>query len=143
MQRRSRLPSGTSVLPTETSPRKSRSASGTYDSRRLFMQCENLFAAIPPKLAAELFTTLHRAEGLRIERIVSEGHRSPERFWYDQNEHEWVVVLKGQAAIQFDDQPQPVELVPGSYLSIPAHRKHRVAWTSPTEQTVWLAVYSS
>ena len=30
------------------------------------------------------------ALGLRIERIVSEGHVSPEGFWYDQDEPEWV-----------------------------------------------------
>jgi cupin 2 domain-containing protein len=29
---------------------------------------------------------------IRIERIVSEGHASPEGFWYDQSEHEWVLV---------------------------------------------------
>ena len=107
------------------------------------MKCENLLAGIPPKLPEELFTTLHRAEGLRIERIVSEGHRSPDGFWYDQDEHEWVVVLEGKAAIQFEDDPEPVELVRGSYLNIPAHRKHRVAWTSPAEKTVWLAIFSS
>ncbi len=106
------------------------------------MKCENLFSGIPPKLPEELFTTLHRAESLRIERIVSEGHRSPEGFWYDQDEHEWVVVLEGKAAIQFEGEPEPVELVRGSYLNIPAHRKHRVAWTSPTEKTIWLAIHS-
>ena len=107
------------------------------------MTCDNLFTDIPAKLSEELFTTLHRAEGLRIERIVSEGHRSPDGFWYDQDEDEWVVVLKGKTAIQFEGESKPIELVPGSYLNIPAHRKHRVAWTSPTEKTIWLAIHSS
>ncbi len=107
------------------------------------MNCENLFTDIPSKLSEELFTTLHSAEGLRIERIVSEGHRSPDGFWYDQDDDEWVVVLKGKAAIQFEKDPKPLELVPGSYVNIPAHRKHRVAWTSPTEKTVWLAIHST
>ena len=45
------------------------------------MTCENLFDGIPPRLSEELFTTLCRARGLRIERIVSNGQRSPEGFW--------------------------------------------------------------
>jgi cupin 2 domain-containing protein len=105
------------------------------------MTCENLFAGIPPQLSEELCTTLCRAQGIRIERIVSEGQRSPEGFWYDQEEHEWVVVLEGSAAVEFEGESEPVELRRGSYLNIPAHRKHRVTWTSPTEKTVWLAIH--
>ena len=33
----------------------------------------------------------------KIERIVSRGHASPEDFWYDQEENEWVMVVKGTA----------------------------------------------
>ena len=105
------------------------------------MTCENLFAATASPLAEELCTTLCRAKGVRIERIVSEGHRSPDGFWYDQDEHEWVVVLEGRAAVEFEGEPQPVVLQPGSYLNIPAHKRHRVAWTSPAERTVWLAIH--
>ena len=104
------------------------------------MTCENLLTEIPPKLSEELVTVLCRAKGLRIERIVSEGQQSPEGFWYDQNRHEWVVVLEGRAALEFEGEPDPVELERGSYLNIPAHKRHRVAWTSPTEKTVWLVV---
>jgi cupin 2 domain-containing protein len=105
------------------------------------MTCENLFADIPSHVSDELFTTLCRAGGLRIERIVSEGQASPDGFWYDQAEHEWVVVLEGSAAVEFEGEPEPVELQRGSYLNIPAHRRHRVAWTSPAEKTVWLAIH--
>ncbi len=105
------------------------------------MNTENLFDGIPPHLPEELCSVIQRAENVRIERIVSEGHRSPEGFWYDQNEHEWVVVLEGKAALEFEGQTAPVELGRGSYLNIPAHRRHRVAWTSPAEKTVWLAVF--
>jgi cupin 2 domain-containing protein len=105
------------------------------------MTSENLFTGIPPQLPEELVTVLCRAKGLRIERIVSEGQRSPEGFWYDQTRHEWVVVLEGRAAIEFEGEPEPVKLERGSYLSIPAHKRHRVAWTSPAEKTVWLAIH--
>jgi cupin 2 domain-containing protein len=105
------------------------------------MKPENLFGDVPDRLPDELFTTLHQVKNLRIERIVSRGHASLPGFWYDQDEHEWVIVLTGSAVIEFEDQPEPVELKPGSYLNIPAHVRHRVAATSPTENTVWLAVH--
>jgi cupin 2 domain-containing protein len=101
----------------------------------------NLFEGIPAELAEELFTTIHQAHGLRIERIVSQGQASPPGFWYDQDENEWVVVLQGSAAVQFEGKPEPVKLCRGSFLNIPAHTLHRVVWTDPNQQTVWLAVH--
>ena len=105
------------------------------------MKADNLFSNIADHLPDESFTTLHQAKGLRIERIVSQGHASSPGFWYDQDEHEWVVLLSGSAVIEFAGEPEPVELKPGSYLNIPAHARHRVASTSPTEKTVWLAIH--
>jgi cupin 2 domain-containing protein len=104
------------------------------------MRRENLFVGIPQQLAEELVTVLCRDKGIRIERIVSTGQRSPEDSWYDQRRHEWVVVLEGRAAIEFEGEPELVELERGCYLHIPAHTRHRVAWTSTTERTVWLVV---
>ena len=43
----------------------------------------NLFADLPAHLPAELATTLLEADDVRVERIVSHGHASPEGFWYD------------------------------------------------------------
>jgi cupin 2 domain-containing protein len=107
------------------------------------MKPENLFDGIASELTEELLTTLHRVNGLRIERIVSHGHASPPGFWYDQDEHEWVIVLQGAAAIQFEDESEAVRLQPGTYLNIPAHARHRVLSTSPTEKTIWLAIHYS
>lgn len=76
---------------------------------------------------------------MRVERIVSRGHTSPDDFWYDQDEHEWVLVLSGRAVLRFEDGD--VALGPGEHVDIPAHVKHRVQWTSPGEDTVWLAVF--
>ena len=101
----------------------------------------NLFHDIPDQLPEELLTTLFSAENVRIERIVSHGHSSPEGFWYDQDEAEWVIVLKGAAQFRFEDEAQPTELRVGDFLHIPAHRQHRVEWTTPDEPTVWLAVF--
>ena len=99
----------------------------------------NLFADIPDDLPEELLQTILSTPGVHIERIISLGHHSPEGFWYDQDEHEWVVVLQGAARLRFEDGE--IELRPGDFVNIPAHRKHRVAWTSPDEPTIWLAVH--
>ncbi len=99
----------------------------------------NLFTDLPDNLPDELLTTLLKAANIRIERIVSHGHVSPEEFWYDQDEHEWVIVLKGSARLQFEDRIVPLK--PGDFANIPAHRKHRVEWTTPDEPTIWLAVF--
>jgi cupin 2 domain-containing protein len=99
----------------------------------------NLLSNLPQNLTEELTTVLQEAHGVRIERIVSTGHKSPEGFWYDQPEHEWVMVLQGAARLQFEDRV--VEMKVGDWISIRAHQKHRVDWTSPDEPTVWLAVF--
>jgi cupin 2 domain-containing protein len=101
----------------------------------------NIFAHIPSALPEELIEPLINAKGIRIERIVSCGHASPTDFWYDQDQHEWIVLMAGSATVLFEDREQPVELDPGDFIHIPAHRKHRVEWTTPDEPTVWLAVH--
>ena len=78
---------------------------------------------------------------LRIERIVSRGHASPEGFWYDQPSAEWVLLLQGSARLRFEDEPQPRELKPGDWVEIAPHRRHRVEATSVDQATLWLAVY--
>lgn len=100
----------------------------------------NILAGIPGAVPDELFETLAAAANVRIERIVSRGHASPEGFWYDQEQAEFVIVLAGAARLRFEDEVGPVELRPGDYLTIAAHRHHRVEWTTPDEATVWLAV---
>jgi cupin 2 domain-containing protein len=103
-------------------------------------QLSNLFRAIPSELPQELFTPLVHADKLKIERIVSQGHSSPAGFWYDQAQSEWLLLLTGEAKIQFQNQPE-VHLKPGDTLNIPAHQKHRVSWTTLEKQTIWLAVH--
>jgi cupin 2 domain-containing protein len=99
----------------------------------------NLFSDLPSDIPDELIGTLLRAETIRIVRIVSCGQASPPAFWYDQPENEWVVVLRGAARLRFEDDV--IELEPGDYVNIPAHKRHRVDWTTPDEPTVWLAVF--
>lgn len=102
----------------------------------------NLFSVMPSSAAEEQFSELLTMPGLKIERIVSNGQASAPGFWYDQGWTEWVLLLSGSAAVEFEGEAAPRELVPGSYLHIAPGRRHRVAWTSPYGPTVWLAVHA-
>ncbi len=102
---------------------------------------KNLFDDIPHDLSEEVFETLHASNCVRLERIVSHEHASPDDFWYDQDRHEWVVVLKGAALLRFENEDELLELKAGDFVNIPAHKRHRVEWTSAGEPTIWLAVH--
>jgi cupin 2 domain-containing protein len=100
----------------------------------------NIFDCIPDNLDEEIFQQLVDGEGVRIERIISSGHSSPESGWYDQDRNEWVLVLKGEAILLLEGD-LPVNLKVGDFINIPAHQKHRVEWTDPDSKTIWLAVH--
>ncbi|MCH7548676.1 MAG: cupin domain-containing protein [Candidatus Krumholzibacteriota bacterium] len=101
----------------------------------------NLFALGAPGGSGEHVEKLIDSAGVRIERIVSHGHASPEGFWYDQDENEWVVLLAGAARLRFESDNKTIELGPGDHVNIPAHTRHRVDWTQPDTDTIWLAVF--
>ena len=100
----------------------------------------NLFSSIPPALETEHFETLAQGRGVTIERIVSSGHTSPESGWYDQDHREWVIVLRGNAVLEYASGER-IELDVGAYVDIAAHVRHRVIHTSSAPPTVWLAVH--
>ena len=99
----------------------------------------NLLAAIPATLPSEFSEQLVAAKHCRIERIVSQGHSSPAGFWYDQKENEFVLLIQGAARLRFEESL--LEMKAGDWTVIPAHRRHRVEWTTETEQTVWLVAF--
>ena len=101
---------------------------------------DNIFSDIPASLPDELLEIIAGNDTVRIERIISRGHTSPDDFWYDQEHNEFVLLVSGEAELRIEDRDDPVRLKRGDYLVIPAHIKHRVEWTSPDEDTVWLAV---
>lgn len=102
----------------------------------------HLFTDVQPFGTEEIFTELWRTECVRIERIVSTGQITPLGQWYNQNWDEWVILLSGAAKLEFADGSVH-DLKPGNYVLIPAHCRHRVAWTVPNEASVWLAVHST
>lgn len=101
----------------------------------------NIFADLPTTLAGERVDAFLSAPGLRIERIVSTGQASPEGFWYDQPEDEWVIVLSGSARLLVEGEAEPRLLRPGDWLHLQARLRHRVEWTDPDRPTVWLAMH--
>ena len=101
---------------------------------------DNIFTGIPKSLQDEFFEVLLTDKNLKIERIVSRGHRSPASGWYDQEQNEWVMVVRGKATISYKDG-KSVHLKTGDHIHIPAHTEHRVAWTDPDNDTIWLAVH--
>ena len=105
------------------------------------MPVKNLFQDIPSSLPTEVIETIAGSDSVRIERIISRGHAGAAHAWYDQDTHEFVVLLQGQARLQFAEDDTLVTLKPGDYLNIPAHQRHRVDWTDPEHDTVWLTVH--
>lgn len=101
----------------------------------------NLFEGIAETAVDERFDDLLKRPGLRIERIVSNGQNSPEGFWYDQAEGEFVLVLTGSAGLRLEHEVEVRVLGPGDFVDIPAGCRHRVEWTDAAQPTVWLAVF--
>ncbi len=100
----------------------------------------NLFNRIPKNLENEIFEQLVKSDNVLIERIISKGHTSPKSGWYEQEQNEWVIVLKGEAILSFADESS-IKLREGDYLNIEAYRKHKVEWTEPNTETIWLAIH--
>jgi cupin 2 domain-containing protein len=105
------------------------------------MEPENLFSRIPGSLKDEIFETLLKTDHFILERIVSSGQTTPPGKWYDQDTNEWVILLSGNAGLLFEGEGKMQMMRPGDYVSIPAHKRHRVEWTDTGQKTVWLALH--
>jgi cupin 2 domain-containing protein len=96
---------------------------------------------VPTQLpTTELFETLLDRDNIVIERIVSQGQTTPPGKWYDQDRHEWVILLQGEAELSYEDNSR-IKLSKGDYLFIRAHQKHRVEYTSVRPICIWLAIH--
>jgi cupin 2 domain-containing protein len=101
----------------------------------------NIYANIPKNSEQEIFVDLLKNDSLKIERIISYGNSSEKNLWYDQPHSEWVLLLKGSATIQFEVEKELIEMLPGKYIFIPPHKKHRVVSTDSKQPTIWLAIH--
>jgi cupin 2 domain-containing protein len=102
---------------------------------------DNLFEALPDASSGEEFRTLLESGKFKLIRIVSTGQATPDGEWYDQDEAEWVVVLKTRAGLRFEDEADERILGAGDFVDIAAHRRHRVTWTDEEGPTIWLALH--
>ena len=100
----------------------------------------NLFTQDTEQQDTEHFDRLLPGGGVRLERVLSTGQVTPSGRWYDQDTDEWVALLQGEAELAFSDGLS-VRLVAGDHLFIPAHRRHRVTYTSSEPPCVWLALH--
>ena len=101
----------------------------------------NFFSQVPRVLPEEVIEVVLRTGAFRLERIISTGQATPAGEWYDQDSHEWVLLLTGGARLRFENEPQMIIMKPGDYVHIPAHRRHRVEWTDPGQPSFWLALH--
>ncbi len=99
-----------------------------------------LASPCPPQ-GEEATTILLETPQLRLERIHSCNARSPEGFWYDQEEQEWVMLLQGSAMLEFADEDEPRTLSCGDALLISPGRRHRLLKSDPHPGTIWLALF--
>lgn len=106
---------------------------------------KNIFelSFIPQKSQEEIETlvetgSVENGKGMRLERILSFYAKTPEGVWYDQNWEEWVMVIRGNATLEFDNGKE-IDIYQGNYLTIHAHERHRVSRTSA--DCVWLALH--
>ena len=102
------------------------------------IRVDNLFANLPELSESEQSLSLFENHAVKIERIVSQSHSSPSGFWYDQDEDEWVIVVRGDATLEFEGG-ELVRMNAGDHVTIPRHVKHRVQRTDPN--TIWLTVH--
>ena len=97
----------------------------------------NIFDLPPLPLPEELTTILAERGDIRIERVVSTGQVSD---WYDQAETEFVVLLQGSAAVEYENGERAA-LSKGDTLLIRPHERHRVGFTSSEPPCIWLCVF--
>lgn len=99
----------------------------------------NIYDEIPIDKNEEKFFEIFKNESIRVEKIISNGQKSPENFWYEQEENEYILLLEGFAILEFENTE--VELKKGDCLNIEAFKKHRVKFTSEDMPTIWFAVF--
>ncbi len=90
---------------------------------------------------SEFFEVLKESSNIKIERIVSKGNVTPNNQWYNQSNDEWVILIQGNAKIEYSDR-KVIELTAGEHLFIPKHTLHRVIQTSSNPECIWIAVHA-
>jgi cupin 2 domain-containing protein len=93
----------------------------------------------PP--AEEVTETLLERSGLRIERIVSTGQATPEGQGTIRRATSGCSWSRATPRLRIEGEAHDRELGEGDFVFLPAHCRHRVAWTQREPPTVWLAIH--
>lgn len=101
---------------------------------------KNIFKGLPAQSDNEWTEELFKNQNIHIERIASYGIPSPDKFWYNQPTDEWVMLVSGEAELQFKEQAS-INLKTGDYVFIPAGKEHRVSYVSREPNCIWLAIH--
>ena len=99
-----------------------------------------LRSAVPPD-GTERVRQLQSGPGWHLDLIHSCAASSADGYWYDQDEHEWLTLLRGSARLALHSPEQTIDLSVGDGLYLAPHRRHRVERTDPEPGTLWLALY--
>jgi len=95
----------------------------------------NIFDYKQPEAGNEELKELFSNERVTINRIVS--NQIEDGGWYEQEEDEWFVLLKGEALLEVDNEI--FTLKAGDTMMIPAFELHRVKKSSA--DALWLTVH--
>jgi cupin 2 domain-containing protein len=101
----------------------------------------NLLCSDCPAPGEERVDRLLEFPGLRLERIHSCEASSPARFWYNQQDWEWVCLLQGSARLRFETEAEARDLNRGDAVLIAPHQRHRLEATDPAPGTILLALF--
>ena len=90
----------------------------------------------------EYFQSIVETPEFLIERIITTDQFKAPGQWYDQEKDEWVVLIRGEAELEFEDG-SVINLLQGDFVLINAHHKHRLKQVSTFPNCVWLAIHGN
>ena len=99
----------------------------------------NLYKYDYKDLTSEIVDVVYEDSLIRVERIVSMGHTTPDEFIYDQCENEFVSVIDGEAELLLFDSDERIYLKKGDTYMIRSGVKHKVTYTS--SPCIWLCIF--
>ncbi len=106
-------------------------------SRRAVELLERV-ASKPPVLE-----TLFESSDVKIEKVTANGQITPAGDFPDEPSAEFIVLLKGELVLEYQDETETVHLKPGDHAIAGPDQRTRAEFTSEEEETVWIKVSST
>lgn len=90
----------------------------------------------------EIFENIIEKNDFKLDRIITQKPYDRPGKWYDQDKDEWVLLLQGEATIEFQNK-EIIQLISGDYIFIPSHKRHRIKESSQEQKCIWLAIHGN